>query len=64
VEQNVAPSELKPREQNVVSTKLKIQMNQIICGLKLTMVTICNSMIRSFPIHIENFDQEMVGKLF
>jgi hypothetical protein len=34
---------LRPREQNVVSSELKIDELNNLCGLELTMVTICNS---------------------
>jgi len=41
--QNVDPSQLKLREQNVISWELKINESNNLCGLKLTMVTVCNS---------------------
>jgi hypothetical protein len=41
--QNVPPSKLKPGEQNVVPSKLRIDESNNLCGLKLTMVIICNS---------------------
>jgi hypothetical protein len=41
-EQNVAPSELRLEEQNVASLELRIDESNNLCGLKLTMVTICN----------------------
>jgi hypothetical protein len=37
------PSELRPKEQNVVLSKLRIDESNNLCGLKLTMVTVCNS---------------------
>jgi len=54
-EQNVAPSKLRPKEkhvvplelgleeQNVTPSELKIDESNNLCGLKLTMMTICNS---------------------
>jgi hypothetical protein len=42
-EQNVVPSELRPREQNVVLSKLRIDESNNLCGLELTMMTVCNS---------------------
>jgi hypothetical protein len=42
-EQNVVSLELKLEEQNVVPSELRIDESNNIYGLKLTMVTICNS---------------------
>jgi hypothetical protein len=40
---NVAQLQSRPKEQNVVPTKLKIDESNNLCGLKLTMVIIWNS---------------------
>jgi hypothetical protein len=42
-EQNVAPSKLRLKEQNVIPSKLRINESSNLCGLKLRMMTICNS---------------------
>ncbi len=42
-EQNVAPLELRSKEQNVTPSKLKFDESGNLCGLELTMMTICNS---------------------
>jgi len=41
--QNVASPELRPKEQNVIPSELKIDESSNLCELKLIMVTICNS---------------------
>jgi hypothetical protein len=42
-EQNVASSKLRPKEQNVTPLELKIDESSNLCGLELTMMTVCNS---------------------
>ncbi len=41
--QNVDPLQSRLGEQNVVPSELRIDESSNLCGLKLTMVTICNS---------------------
>ncbi len=51
---NVDPLQLGLWEQNVVPSKLRIDKSRKLCGLELTMVTICNSNVEI----TSNTDQE------
>jgi len=42
-EQIVTPSKLRPKEKNVAPSKLRIDESNNLCGLKLIMMTVCNS---------------------
>ncbi len=42
-QQNVDPLQSKLGEQNVVPSELRTNESSNLCGLKLTMVTVCNS---------------------
>jgi hypothetical protein len=58
---NVDPLQPKFREQNVVSSELKIDESSNLCGLELTMVIVCNSNDEIIPNIHWDFDPKMVG---
>ncbi len=41
-EQNVVPSKLQPKEQNVTSSEFRIDESSNVCDLKSIMVIVCN----------------------